>query len=161
MSSQRRIVLGFDPGLADTGYGALSVGGQHVSVIEYGSLRTPPRTPLPLRLGELQRKVTELLARLRPTVVGVERLTVGRNIATVVPVAHARGVLLAACTDARIPTIEVSPSQVKAAVTGYGRAEKGQVSRLLRVQLKIERPIQPNDAADALAVALTIAHRAP
>lgn len=154
-------MLGFDPGLGDTGYGALSVGGRELRATEYGSLRTSPRQSLPERLAELDRKVTALLARLQPRLVGVERLAVGRNVATVVPVSHARGVLLARCAAAGIPVIEVTPSQVKAAVTGYGRAEKGQVARLLRAQLKIDRPIQPNDAADALAVAVTIAYRAP
>jgi crossover junction endodeoxyribonuclease RuvC len=152
-------VLGFDPGLGDTGYGVLTLNGRELRATEYGSLRTSLRQPLPERLAELSQKVRVLLARLQPGVVGVERLAVGRNVATVLPVAHARGVLLAQCAVAGIPVIEVTPSQVKAAVTGYGLAEKGQVARLLRVQLKISKPIQPNDAADALAVALTIAHR--
>jgi crossover junction endodeoxyribonuclease RuvC len=113
------------------------------------------------RLLSIQQEIIQLLQLWQPTKVGIERLAVGRNTPTVVAVSQARGVLVAACAAASLPTIELTANQVKLGVTGFGAATKGQVARLLKAQLKITGPVAPDDAADALAVAVACAFRQP
>ena len=105
--------------------------------------------------------MAKLLRLWRPNLIGIERLAVGRNTPTVVAVSQARGVLVATCATTGVPIIEISANQVKLGVTGFGRASKGQVARLLRAQLHIIKPITPDDAADALAIAVACSGRYP
>lgn len=152
-------VLGLDPGLGTTGYGVLEACGSKQRCLAFGAIRTQPGDPTPVRLAAIAASATALLAEWRPGMVGIERLAVGRNLPTVLDVAQARGVLLAACAAAGCQLVEVTAGQVKAGVTGYGAATKGQVSRLVRAQLGITGSITPDDAADALAVALACSSR--
>lgn len=156
--SSRRI-LGLDPGLGTTGYGVIEVEGSLVRCLAFGALRTQPGDPTPTRLAALHAAASALVAEWKPNAVGIERLAVGRSLPTVLDVAQARGVLLATCAAAGLSPIEVTAGQVKAGVTGYGAAAKGQVARLVRAQLGIAGPITPDDAADALAVALACSNR--
>ena len=152
-------VLGLDPGLGTTGYGVIEVSGSELRCLTFGAIRTQPGDLVPRRLAVIAAAIAALLKEWRPDVVGIERLAVGRNMPTVLNVAQARGVLMAACAVAGITPIEVTAGQVKAGVTGYGAAAKGQVSRLVRAQLHIPGPVTPDDAADALAVALACSSR--
>jgi crossover junction endodeoxyribonuclease RuvC len=154
-------VLGLDPGLGTTGYGVIEVSGSKLSSLSFGAIRTTPGTDISQRLLLIQREIVLLLQLWRPDIVGIERLAVGRNTPTVVAVSQARGVMVAACAAAGVAIAELTANQVKLGVTGFGRASKGQVARLLRAQLHIPGPIAPDDAADALAIAVACSHLRP
>jgi crossover junction endodeoxyribonuclease RuvC len=154
-------VLGLDPGLGTTGYGVIEVSGSKLSALAFGAIRTEPSAKTPQRLLLIQREISQLLQLWQPAVVGIERLAVGRNTPTVVAVSQARGVLVAACAAAGVTIAELTANQAKLGVTGFGRASKGQVARLLRSQLHIPDPITPDDAADALAIAVACSHLRP
>jgi crossover junction endodeoxyribonuclease RuvC len=152
------IVLGVDPGTAATGYGIVERTGSRLRAIDFGCLETTPAQELPVRLMEVHRGFTELIAEHRPTFVGVERLFFNRNVQTAFAVGQARGVVLLAAAQAGVPVFEYGPHEVKMAVTGYGRADKGQVQRMVQAVLGMDTLPRPDDAADALAVAICTAH---
>jgi crossover junction endodeoxyribonuclease RuvC len=147
------LVLGIDPGTATTGYGLVRSARGAISAVEFGVLRTPAGLPLPHRLVILYRALGELLQRARPDCVAVEQLYFSRNARSAMAVGQARGVVLLACAEAGLPVAEYSPLVVKRAV-GYGRGPKTQVQEMVRILLGLAAPPQPDDAADALAVAL-------
>jgi crossover junction endodeoxyribonuclease RuvC len=159
MSVRRRAVrvLGIDPGLSRCGYGAVesaSPGGRDARAIAAGVLRTPPSSPLPERLAELQRELRALLAELQPDAVAVERVFFQANVRTAVGVAQASGLAMAEAVAAGATVAEYTPNQVKEAVAGWGGAGKEEVERMVRVLLGIDAPLRPVDAADAAALAL-------
>lgn len=149
-----RIVLGFDPGTAITGYGVLRVNGGDLEVLEYGVIRTPTGVPMPERLVEIFNKSTELIDRYSPVVAGCEQLFFAKNVTTAMQVSQARGVLLLVLAQNNIPLFELTPPQVKQAVTGYGSADKLQVQYMTQQILHLKEAPKPDDAADALAVAI-------
>ncbi len=152
-----KITLGFDPGIAITGYGVLC--GQ--TVLEYGVLRTPAHAATTLRLAQLYDEITLLLKKYPATIAGCEELFFAKNVTTAFTVGQARGIILLALTQANIPVLELTPLQVKQSVTGYGRADKAQVQSMVKTILNLTTIPKPDDAADALAVALatqTYAH---
>lgn len=150
-------VLGIDPGLALTGYGLVEGNGSLV-LEEMGSITTPSSLPLPERLKILYHDFSALLERLRPDAVAVEELFFGKNIRTAIAVGQARGVVVLAVAQAGIPLHEYTPLQVKEALTGYGRADKQQIQRMICFLLGLSSPPQPDDVADALAVAICHLH---
>jgi crossover junction endodeoxyribonuclease RuvC len=152
------IVLGIDPGTAATGYGVLERRGSRLRLIDYGCFETLPGHPLPERLLHIHQAVTELIETHRPRVVGVERLFFNRNVQTAFAVGQARGAVLLAAAQAGVPVLEYGPHEVKIAVTGYGRAGKEQVQRMVQIVLGMPSLPRPDDAADALAVAICLAH---
>ena len=152
------IVLGIDPGTAATGYGIVERTGSKLRVIDYGCLETLSTQSAPVRLLEIHRGISELIAEHSPTCVGVERLFFNRNVQTAFAVGQARGVVLLAAAEAGLPVFEFGPHEVKLAVTGYGRAAKDQVQRMVQVMLGLSTLPRPDDAADALAVAICVAH---
>jgi crossover junction endodeoxyribonuclease RuvC len=155
------IVLGIDPGTAATGYGVVERKGASLRALDYGCLETLPTMELPVRLLEIHRAVTELILTHRPTQVGVERLFFNKNVMTAFAVGQARGVVLLAAAEHGIPVYEYGPHEVKMAVTGYGRAAKDQVQRMVQMVLGMPTLPRPDDAADALAVAICLAHARP
>ena len=155
------IVLGIDPGTAATGYGVVQRDGSKLRALDYGCLETLPSMELPLRLLEIHRAVTELILTHRPAQVGVERLFFNRNVMTAFAVGQARGVVLLAAAEHGLPVFEYGPHEVKLAVTGYGRAAKDQVQRMVQIVLGMPVLPRPDDAADALAVAICLAHATP
>jgi crossover junction endodeoxyribonuclease RuvC len=155
------IVLGIDPGTAATGYGVVERNGASLRAVDYGCLETLSTTALPLRLLEIHRAVTELILTHRPEHVGVERLFFNKNVMTAFAVGQARGVVLLAAAEHGIPVYEYGPHEVKMAVTGYGRAAKDQVQRMVQMVLGMTELPRPDDAADALAVAICLAHARP
>lgn len=153
------ITLGVDPGTALLGFGVVESDGDP-TLIDYGAVATKPDKSMPERLSDLFDGVTDLLERFRPDVVAVEQLFFARNVTTAIAVGQARGVVLLAAARAHVPVVEYSPSEVKHAVVGYGKADKGQIQEMVRIILGLEFVPQPDDAADALAVALCHAQRA-
>lgn len=152
------IILGIDPGTAILGYGLIEQKGNHLSVLDFSCWRTPAHTPLAERLLMLYEKVYLYLQKNRPNHMAVEELFFNRNITTALTVGHARGVVLLAGAQQGIPVFEYTPLQVKQAVVGFGRAEKKQVQQMVKGLLRLEEIPKPDDAADALAVAICHAH---
>jgi crossover junction endodeoxyribonuclease RuvC len=155
------IVLGIDPGTAATGYGVVERQGSSLRLVDYGCLETLPTQDLPRRLLEIHRAVTELILTHRPVHLGVERLFFNKNVQTAFAVGQARGVVLLAAAEHGLPVFEYGPHEVKLAVTGYGRADKSQVQRMVKMVLGMTTLPRPDDAADALAVAICLAHAQP
>lgn len=154
----RARVLGIDPGTAIVGWGVVEGEGQELALLDYGVLRTPAHQPLPERLALIYTGLNEVLDRFRPDGVGVEQLFFARNVTTALPVAHARGVILLAVQQRGIPLAEYKPMEVKQAVTGYGHADKQQMQQMVRLLLGLEEIPRPDDAADAVAIALCYHH---
>lgn len=154
------IILGIDPGTAATGYGIIERVGQDLRAVDHGCLVTSPDLPLPDRLLAIHEFIDGLIALHAPAVLGVERLFFSRNVQTAFAVGQARGVVLLAAARHRIPVREATPSEVKSAIAGDGRADKQQVQRMVQVLLRMSELPEPDDAADALAVAIWIANTA-
>jgi crossover junction endodeoxyribonuclease RuvC len=152
------IVLGIDPGTARTGYGIVAREGNQVTPVDYGCLETIGDRPLAARLLLIHEGVDDLIRTHRPDAVAVERLFFNRNVQTAFAVGQARGVTLLAAAQHALPVFEYGPHEVKVAVTGYGRAEKAQVQKMVQVVLGLATLPRPDDAADALAVAICLAH---
>ena len=147
-------VLGIDPGTAACGYGVVSQQGNHLRALEHGTWRTTASQRQEERLKTIYDGVAELLDRHVPAAVALEESFVGADARTALSVGQARGAVLVACAAAGVPCAEYAPARVKQAVCGYGRAEKGQVQRMVQVMLGLKDPPTPNHAADALAVAI-------
>jgi len=156
-----RIILGVDPGIARMGYGVIEAAGQHLRVHTYGCIETPAHTAVEQRLQTLFHQLTEVITGYRPQVMAVEELFFNRNTTTAFVVGQARGVALLAAVEAGVAVTEFTPIQVKQAVTGYGRAEKRQIQEMVRVLLGLQSIPKPDDAADALALAIAQAHVSP
>lgn len=154
------VVLGIDPGYAIVGYGAIEQVRSQSRVLGYGAITTKAGVPLPDRLSEIYHDMLELLNRVKPDAAAIEELFFNTNVTTGIAVAQARGVIVLACAQSGVPVFQYTPLQVKMAVVGYGRAEKKQVMEMTRIMLGLEKIPRPDDAADALAVALCHAHTA-
>ena len=154
------IVLGIDPGTARTGYGIVAREGSKLRMLDYGCIETVPDRPLEARLLIIHEALTELLDTHRPEAVGVERIFFNKNVQTAFAVGQARGVVLLAAAQHGLPLYEYGPHEVKMAVTGYGRAAKNQVQRMVQAVLALDELPRPDDAADALAVAVCTANSA-
>ncbi|MDD2422049.1 MAG: crossover junction endodeoxyribonuclease RuvC [Heliobacteriaceae bacterium] len=155
------VILGIDPGTARCGYGLVRIEGNRLTVIAQGLISTTPQQPLSSRLLLIFDRLEGLIATYRPQRVAIEELFFSRNTATAMAVGQARGVILLAAARAGLPVSEYKPTEVKQAVTGYGRAEKSQVQAMVRVLLALPELPRPDDVADALAVAICCAHSRP
>jgi len=160
MAPSPPITLGIDPGTARLGYG-LIFGDLQPSLIDAGVIETWPDQAMPDRLVTLYENVRDLVDEFRPDVIAVEKLFFARNVTTAIAVGQARGVVLLAAAQAHIAVAEYSPSEIKHAIVGYGKADKGQMQEMVRLILGLDQVPQPDDAADALAVALCHAQTAP
>lgn len=147
-------ILGIDPGTATTGYGIIEVGKEGLRVSEYGCVRTSTADSLPVRLASLYEQVMSLILQQKPCCMAVEEVFFNKNTRTALAVGQARGVVLLAAAHAELPVAEYTPLQVKQAITGYGRASKAQMQRMVKVLLNLPQLPAPDDAADALAVAI-------
>ena len=154
------LVLGIDPGTAITGYGLVREGDDGSTLVDYGVITTPAGQPLPERLQAIYRGLAEVIGEHQPDVAAVEELFFSRNVRTAMSVGHARGVVLLALADAGLPIHEYKPLEVKQALTGYGGADKHQVQEMVRMLLDLDRAPHPDDAADAVAVAVCYIHTA-
>lgn len=147
-------ILGIDPGYATTGFGLITSDRGVQQLLQYGTVTTPKDLPFPERLCILYDDMARLLEVTKPDAVAVEELFWGHNITTGIGVSHGRGVILLAIAKAGVPLFEYTPMQVKQAVVGYGKAEKHQVMEMTKRILKMEKVARPDDAADAIAIAL-------
>ena len=154
------IILGIDPGYATTGFGVVESGRGLLRLVNYGTITTPAGLAFPKRLKMLYDDMNELLGAVRPDAVAVEELFFGHNVTTGIGVSHGRGVILLAVEQFGAPLFEYTPNEVKQAVVGYGGAEKRQVMDMTRRLLKMEHVARPDDAADAIAIALCHARSA-
>ena len=152
------IILGIDPGTAATGYGVLERVGREIRALDFGCVETSAEAPQPERLLRIHDSIGGLIDMYRPTLVAVERLFFNRNVQTALAVGQARGAVLLAAAEHGVPVVEFTPSEVKIAVTGYGKAPKRQVQRMTRILLDLADLPRPDDAADALAIAICSAH---
>ena len=148
------VILGIDPGVATIGFGVLHSERGKNTVIQYGVITTPPGIPLSNRLLQISRDMEQLITQFRPDEMAVEELFFTKNITTGISVAHGRGVILLAAEQQGIPVYEYTPMQVKQAVVGYGGAEKRQVMLMTQRLLGLKEIPRPDDAADALAIAV-------
>ena len=152
------IILGIDPGLAILGCGIIRYEGNHFKTIAYGSIITPSTMSTPMRLKKIYDELNELIIKYNPEVVAIEELFFNTNTKTALLVGHARGVAVLAAVNNDKEIFEYTPLQVKQGVTGYGRADKMQVQQMVRTLLNLTEIPKPDDAADALAVAICHAH---
>jgi crossover junction endodeoxyribonuclease RuvC len=154
------IVLGIDPGTAALGYGIVDSSRGRVREVDHGCLVTSPDTALPKRLLAVHAIVDELIAVHSPRLLAIERLFFSKNAQTAFAVGQARGVVLLAAAQHRVPVVEATPNEVKSAIAGYGAADKEQVQRMVQLVLGMAELPRPDDAADALAIAVWGAHSA-
>ena len=153
-------ILGIDPGFATIGFGLVEADRGQVHMVTYGAITTPAGLPLSRRLYQIGTDMEDLIGQLKPDVISIEELFFNTNITTGIAVAHGRGVILYAAEKCGLPPYEYTPSQVKLAVTGYGKAEKRQVMDMTKRLLKLKAVPKPDDAADALAIAICHARSA-
>jgi len=152
------IILGIDPGTAITGYGVIAQQGNHLRRISDGVVRTSAQLSVAARLNEIFDRIRQIIREFQPDAVAVEELFFNTNVRTALAVGQARGIILLAAEQAGLEIAEYTPLQVKQAVVGYGRAEKGQVQEMVRTLLCLREIPKPDDAADALAIAICHAH---
>lgn len=153
-------ILGIDPGVATVGFGVVETQGSRLRYVTCGVITTPAHTPLSARLDQIYSDLERLFQTLHPDEVAIEQLFFNTNITTGISVAHGRGVILLCAYRQGLPVFEYTPLQVKQAVVGYGRAEKRQVMDMVRRLLQMPAPPKPDDAADAVAIAICHAHAA-
>jgi crossover junction endodeoxyribonuclease RuvC len=152
------IVLGIDPGTARLGYGVIDTADGAPGLIDYGIAETFASDSMPDRLLQIYGSIRLLLADHEPDVMAVEKLFFARNVTTAIAVGQARGVVLLAAAERGIPVHEYSPSEIKHAIVGYGKADKNQIQEMVRIILGLGHIPRPDDAADALAIAVCDAH---
>lgn len=149
-----RIILGIDPGLANTGWGVVSQVGPRFACLAYGCVSTSADTPLAQRLAKIHEQIGAVIGRYSPTCVGIETVWFGQNVTAAFATGQARGAALVACAQAGLEVGEFSPKQIKLAVVGEGGADKAQVQYMVKQLLALDAPPRPDHAADALAAAL-------
>lgn len=154
------ILLGIDPGTTRCGFGLVEAIGSTLKVLDYGLLTVKKEGCASRRLLFLREALATVIERWKPDRAGVEKLYFNRNVSTALQVGEARGVILLTLAEAGVDVVEISPQSVKLAVTGYGKADKQQVGRMVQILLKLKEIPRPDDVADALAIAIA-SGRAP
>jgi crossover junction endodeoxyribonuclease RuvC len=152
-------IFGIDPGSARTGFGCVQADGSRYRLVACGAISSPAAIPFPQKLKTIYQELCVLLSKHRPGCVVIENLFHAVNARSALKLGHARGVAMLAAVEAGVPIIEYTPAEVKQAVVGYGRAEKGQVQAMVQLLLGLQSPPTPHDASDALAIAICHAHR--
>lgn len=150
-------IIGIDPGTGILGFGVIDFKRGKATLVTAGVVKTPAHTPLPDRLCEIYNSLVEIIEETRPQVMVIEKLFFAQNVTTAISVAHARGVAMLAGKQAEMTIEEYTPLQIKQTLTGYGRADKKQMQEMVRLQLALKVVPKPDDAADALATAITYA----
>lgn len=148
-------ILGIDPGTGILGFGVIDVQNGSYRMVTAGVIKTPAHTPLDERLEEIYDGLLEIITETNPQVMSIEKLFFARNVTTAMSVSHARGVAMLAGKKSKLMIAEYTPLQIKQTVTGYGKADKKQMQEMVRVQLGLKQVPKPDDAADALAAAIT------
>ena len=150
-------IIGIDPGTGRLGFGVIEAKLGKLTLVDAGIITTPAHTPTPMRLEDIYKNLTEIIADTKPSVMAIERLFFARNVTTAMSVAEARGVALLAGQQAGLLIEEYTPMQIKQSITGYGKADKKQMQEMVRLQLGLKSVPKPDDAADALAAAIMCA----
>ena len=151
-------ILGIDPGIGICGFGLIEIQNRakaDAKVLDYGAVTTPINTPLPARLKELYESLTQVFDETKPDVISVEKLFFSKNVTTGIAVAEARGIVILVAAQKNIPIFEYTPNEIKKSLTGYGSADKHQMQEMVKIHLKLDQIPKPDDAADALAAAIT------
>jgi crossover junction endodeoxyribonuclease RuvC len=148
------IILGIDPGTIATGYGVIEAEGDEATYVDCGALTAPARSPIGERLSYIYQRLQEVIARFKPDVVAIESPFVAKSVKSALVIGMAQAIATLAAAEAKIPSHEYSPAEVKKRVTDYGVSTKEQVQEMVKLQLNLAEAPQPTDAADALAVAL-------
>jgi crossover junction endodeoxyribonuclease RuvC len=151
------IYLGIDPGYARCGWGVIEKTGNKFKVIQYGCFETPSTMPFPERLEQIFSELSQTIDLYKPDAMGVEELFFAKNTTTAMKVAHARGIILLAGKQKGLTLAELTPNQIKQAATGHGSADKKQMQQMVKLLLNLAEIPKPDDAADALAVAIATA----
>ena len=152
--TRNRIILGIDPGLANTGWGVIQQNGARLACLAYGCVSTPADVPLANRLAKIHEQIGAVAQRYQPSCVGIETVWFGQNITAAFATGQARGAALVACANAGLAVGEFSPKQIKLAVVGTGAADKDQVQYMVKQLLALDAIPRPDHAADALAAAI-------
>ena len=147
-------ILGVDPGTVTMGYGVIEGGGDEIALVDYGALNCPARSPIGERLSYLHGRLSEIILHYQPDAVAVEQPFVAKNVKSALAIGRAQAMAILAAADRKIPVYEYTPTQVKQKVAGYGASSKEQIQEMVKLQLGLPEVPQPNDAADALAVAI-------
>lgn len=148
-------IIGIDPGTGILGFGVIDAHGGKSTLVTAGVITTPAHTPLDERLEEIYDGLTEIIAETKPEIMSIEKLFFAKNVTTAMSVSHARGVAMLAGRKAKLPIAEYTPMQIKQTLTGYGKADKKQMQEMVRMHLGLKEIPKPDDAADALATAIT------
>ncbi|OGL34342.1 crossover junction endodeoxyribonuclease RuvC [Candidatus Saccharibacteria bacterium RIFCSPHIGHO2_12_FULL_42_8] len=148
-------IIGIDPGTGILGFGVIEIKNDKVTLLDAGVITTPAHTPLEERLLEIDNSLAEIISDNKPHAMSIEKLFFSRNVTTAISVSHARGVAMLAGKRAGLTIHEYTPVEIKMAITSYGKADKKQVQEMVKILLNLKHIPQPDDAADALATALT------
>jgi len=147
-------ILGVDPGTITMGYGVIESKGDEIALIDCGALNSPPRSPIGERLSFLYNRLMEIITHCQPDAVAIEQPFLAKNVKSALAVGRAQAVAILAAANKGIPSFEYTPTQIKQRVANYGASSKEQIQEMVRLQLGLSQVPQPNDAADALAVAI-------
>ena len=154
-------ILGIDPGTATTGFAIIDVEGNNTKILDYGCIKTSAKLPAQERLQQIATDIKTLVKSWKPQEAALEEIFFAKNVKTAISVAQARGVIMQTLTDHKVPSGEYTPPQVKTAVCGDGKADKRQIQKMLQMIFDMKSPPKPDDAADAIAIAMCHAqHRA-
>ncbi|MFH1233473.1 MAG: crossover junction endodeoxyribonuclease RuvC [Patescibacteria group bacterium] len=151
---KQKIIFGIDPGIADTGFGVIANRNNGLTCLAYGVIKTSAKLDLADRLEIINLELTKLIKKYKPNLIAIEELFFCKNVKTALVVGHARGVIMLTAKQNKIPTVEFTPLQVKQAVSTYGHASKEQVQKMVKLLLNLKELPKPDDAADALAIAI-------
>ena len=151
-------ILGIDPGVAIVGYGIVEERDRILKLVDYGCIITKASCPHPERLVKISKELDKIIKTFKPDVLAVEELFFCKNVKTALKVGEARGVILSVAMQNNLPIHEFTPLQIKQAVTSYGRADKNQIQQMVKIILGLKNIIKSDDAADAVAAAITCAH---
>ena len=148
-------ILGIDPGLATIGFGIIDLNGQDWDLVDYGTITTSPKEAFQERIMQIYDDISAIIKEYKPSIASVEEIFFVQNITTGIDVSQCRGVIILALAQNMLPTYEYTPNEIKCSVCGYGKADKYQVQQMVKETLNLTKTPQPDDAADALAIALT------
>ncbi len=155
------VILGIDPGVAIVGYGLIENRQNKLRLITYGCIYTAAQKQHAQRLAEISQQFKKIIKDYQPDILAIEELFFCKNVKTALKVGEARGIILSQAMQAKLPIYEYTPLQVKQAMTGYGRADKNQIQQMVKMVLGLKQIPKPDDAADAVAIAITCAHSLP
>ncbi|MBL7053818.1 crossover junction endodeoxyribonuclease RuvC [Patescibacteria group bacterium] len=154
------IILGIDPGIATTGYGLINFSEDNkLALVDYGTIKTPSKKEFPLRLLDIYNELEGIIKKYNPDKIGIENIYFAKNVKTAINVGQARGVLILVSARTKAEILEITPLQVKQGITGYGQASKQQVQKMVKLVLGLDKVPRPDDAADALAIAIVCSQR--